>query len=323
MESSDTDFKEPLLESLCRMKILLKQMDDASYSEHEVSAANPVLVDLKTLEDIRNVVSHQATALSMAFSRPPYPDKNSTTLMSTKLDASILRMVSHYFSIPNKAGKALKAVYKSCIVGILDNVVCFLNALIADENKETKLKLIGCIWGCCNDIIDTVPPSNVQAVVNIIMAERMLVDDALVELQEMLNSGQIDDDVDMHEFDRESALKCLGLVKASRACLKRIASVLKNRVDQESTSIVNESDKLGDYAKNVSSLVDDIIASVYPPVRKSVILGNAHSLACLLLDIVNMSNFPNILTEEDASWTNFLKGAVEHNLSLIADYSGN
>lgn len=69
--------------------------------------------------------------------------------------------------------------------------------------------------------------------------------------------------------DRNVLLPCSGLVKASKACLKKTMNAISERGDGSNEACVNELDKIADIVRESSSLADDFVLALYPPMDHS------------------------------------------------------
>lgn len=73
------------------------------------------------------------------------------------------------------------------------------------------------------------------------------------------------------EADRHVILPCSGLIKAAKACLKKILHALSERGDGDDERCIIELDDVADIIKMSSAYVDDLVLSLYPPMDHSAV----------------------------------------------------
>lgn len=73
------------------------------------------------------------------------------------------------------------------------------------------------------------------------------------------------------DSDRHVLLPSSGLIKAAKACLKKTLSALSERGNGDDERCVNELDEIADIVKTCSSIVDDFVLSLYPPMNHTAV----------------------------------------------------
>ena len=76
------------------------------------------------------------------------------------------------------------------------------------------------------------------------------------------------------EKDKELLAPCQGLLKASKACLKRVTTAVKTKGKSECGESVAQLDDIGAKATSISPLVDEVVTSLYPPVTQCAVRQN-------------------------------------------------
>jgi hypothetical protein len=76
------------------------------------------------------------------------------------------------------------------------------------------------------------------------------------------------------EADKEKIAPCQGLLKAAKACMKRVTTAVKTKGKCECGETVAQLDDLGERAKGISPLVDELVVSLYPPITPSAVRQN-------------------------------------------------
>lgn len=85
-----------------------------------------------------------------------------------------------------------------------------------------------------------------------------------------LNGLQIPSVQNWTDSDRNVLLPSSGLVKACKACIKKTMLALTERGDGNNEGAINELDLLAEIVSNCSSLADDFVLSLYPPMDHSL-----------------------------------------------------
>ncbi|KAH0631039.1 hypothetical protein JD844_030390 [Phrynosoma platyrhinos] len=84
------------------------------------------------------------------------------------------------------------------------------------------------------------------------------------------------------EADRRLLGPCLGLVKAAKACLKKVLGAVRAHGQVSTAEQVAQLDDLADIAGDISPSVDELALSTYPPVNQLTLRLNAAKLASVL-----------------------------------------
>lgn len=73
------------------------------------------------------------------------------------------------------------------------------------------------------------------------------------------------------DSDRQILLPCSGLIRATKACLKKTLCAVTERGNGNDGRCISELDDIADIVKTFSPKVDDFVLSLYPPVNHSAV----------------------------------------------------
>lgn len=102
------------------------------------------------------------------------------------------------------------------------------------------------------------------------------------DLDDILESeGHIrDNQVTWSAADKELLAPSIGLIKASKSCVKKVSVAVKKNGSCECEGNVSQLDDLADKVQAVSPLVDDLAASLYAPMKQDMVRQN---VSCLVM----------------------------------------
>ncbi|CAJ0935705.1 unnamed protein product, partial [Ranitomeya imitator] len=179
--------------------------------------------DTGTPEQAFKATSQEATKISLAYSKPPVPSEEVSESTGTTLRKTVREAVA------------------DVIEGTMQLIEVILNARIQRYGHSCPARVHRSVWEAC-DHFSQIPKDNQAAVVVIVSGYLGVVKDALEEMEEALAGGEdpfsdvLDDDdtgargnqdTYWSEADRRLIAPCLGLMKASKACLKKVLGTLK------------------------------------------------------------------------------------------------
>ncbi|XP_060150384.1 cyclin-D1-binding protein 1 isoform X3 [Globicephala melas] len=245
-------------------------------------------------------VSRAATTLTEVFSRLPLPSPQETQKFSEQVHASIKAIIAVYYSLPKDQGITLRKLVRSATLDIVDGMAQLVEVLyITPTQSPENLISYNSVWEACQQV-PRIPRDNKAAALSVLTKSVDLVKDAHEEMEQAVeecdpyygllsdieedNSDNHGDEEDIlgcpsnrdsywSEEDQELIIPCLALVRASKACLKRIRlSVAENgKKDQ-----VAQLDDIVDISDEISPSVDDLALSIYPPVCHLTVRINIH-----------------------------------------------
>ncbi|CAH1269133.1 CCNDBP1 [Branchiostoma lanceolatum] len=285
------------------------------------------------------IMSHEATKMCLMFSKPPVPSEEESKSLIEGVEKSVLAMVSTFYSLPKDQGRCINMSAKALPISFLPLVVCgnAVNTFLDFQKNQGQ--------DCRNDEIQTFvlmivllfpTIDNKEAVLLIIRNTTSLVQDALQEIEEAkdddaggttaLDQLQLEDSEDPDnseqswtESDKALMAPCLGLVKASKACLKKISVAVKTGGKCDAVERIAQLDDIADVVNQTSPHVDDTVLSLYPPMDHTAVRTNALALSGVLKNLLDMAKSSHFTSEADSSWLQFLQNAVDHNVDKVRD----
>lgn len=287
----------------------------------------------ETLMQAVKATSQEATKISVAFSKPPAPTEQDCAKLAESIQKSILTLSTVYYWLPKSQGTTLRKLVREATVDVLDGVIGLLEILISSPLQslsQDQLTSTGSVWSSC-DRFSQLPRDNRAAVVSNITSYVKMVKDALEELEQALSdnddpfSDVLDDDLEgrgnqdtyWSQTDRQLISKCLGLIKASRACLRKLSSAINSNGNVDTAENIAQLDDLADATREISPSIDDLVLTLYPPVECAAVEQNVYKLAVILRKTLEIIRSCHVCLEADLPWVQFLEGAVEHNLQEI------
>uniref|UniRef100_A0A8D2KXR1 Uncharacterized protein n=2 Tax=Varanus komodoensis TaxID=61221 RepID=A0A8D2KXR1_VARKO len=197
--------------------------------------------------------------------------------------------------------------------------------------SQEQLISTGGVWEAC-DRISCLPRDNQAAVALAISSYLGIVRDALEEMEQAqagaggpYGEGLEDEDLgspggsdsSWSEADRKLLGPCLGLVKAAKACLKKLLGAVRAHGRVDAAEQVAELDNLAEIAGDISPSVDELVLSTYPPVNQLTLRLSAGKLASVLKRMLEVAGASHICPPPEESWVRFLAGAVDHNMGRV------
>ncbi|XP_076869812.1 cyclin-D1-binding protein 1 homolog isoform X2 [Brachyhypopomus gauderio] len=286
------------------------------------------------LTEAVKATSQEATKLSLAFSKPPLPSEHNSARLAESIEKSVLALSTIYYWFPKSHGITLRKLIREATVQVLDGMVQLLDILLSsplESLSQEQLMSTGGVWASCDQFAQ-LPKDNRAAVLDIVASYIRMVKDALEEMEQSLAESHDpfsdildDDDFDAQgnqdtywsQSDRRLACKCLGLIKTSGACLRKLSSAINKNGKVGTPENIAQLDDIAETASEISPSVDDLVLSLYPPVDCTVVDQNACKLAFILRKALQISRSCHFCLEADMSWVQFLEGAVDHNLQEV------
>ncbi|KAG8505281.1 Cyclin-D1-binding protein 1, partial [Galemys pyrenaicus] len=235
-------------------------------------------------------VSKEATTLTAVFSRLPLPSPQETQRFCEQIHAAIKAIIAVYYSFPKDQGITLRKLIRSATLDIMDGMAQLVDVLvISPPQSPENSDLISCNSVCvaCQQVL-RIPRDNKAAALLMLTKSVDFVKDAHEEMEQAMEecdpySGLLNDteennfdnhsneddvlgcpnnrDLYWSEEDHELLIPCLALVRASKACLKKIrTSVAENgKKDQvaQLDDIVDISDEISPRASHVTPQPED------------------------------------------------------------------
>ncbi len=247
---------EPCTRSRC-FSALLTSLNNAL--EQFTSASPPFKGDLGNFDATRfktllgqsaAALAQEGNKLAIAFRTDPVPSAPDTRSMCAHAEQRTVLVLSMYLSMPPDSGKhVLDAVGKMCANAVAA-MIDLVKALEARESQSLKkeeadaaiLRTVGAVWEKCDSIAKDCPASNGECCAKVLKAQRLLVTDAVKELEEAVKAATdesetkeaadgYDEEVEEEECPGETwtpnerllVAPGTGLLKTSAALLKKVS----------------------------------------------------------------------------------------------------
>ncbi|KAL9835101.1 cyclin-D1-binding protein 1 [Geothlypis trichas] len=328
--------REPLRDVRGALRAVLARLREGETSEGREPFELPRFWD--TLGQTFQVTSQEATKLSLAFSRPPLPSAESCRKLSEDVQNAILAVATVYYWLPKGQGTTLRKMVRDATTEVVEGMIqltdTILNAPVESLSQE-QLISTGGVWEACEQV-SNLPRDNQAAVVSALAASLGVVKDAVEEMEHALVEGQdpygdIMEDEELgfrgnrdtywSEADRQLLSSCMGLMKASKACLKKVLAAVKAHGKADSPEHIAQLDDLADIANEISPSVDELALSMYPPVNPLAVRLNAAKLASVLTKVLEIAKTSHVCPPSEEGWVQFLTGAVDHNMNKVKSFT--
>ncbi|EOA97008.1 Cyclin-D1-binding protein 1-like protein, partial [Anas platyrhynchos] len=258
--------------------------------------------------------------------------------LSEDVQNAILAVATVYYWLPKGQGTTLRKMVRDATTEVVEGMIQLTETILIsplESLSQEQLISTGGVWEACEQV-SNLPRNNQAAVVSALAACLSVVKDALEEMENALVEGQdpysdITEDEDLgfrgnrdtywSEADRKLLSSCMGLIKASKACLKKVLSVVKAYGKAESPEHIAQLDDLADIANEISPSVDELALSMYPPVNQLAVRLNAAKLASVLKKVLEITKTSHVCPPSEEGWVQFLIGAVDHNMDKIKNFT--
>ncbi|XP_061486654.1 cyclin-D1-binding protein 1 [Rhineura floridana] len=281
--------------------------------------------------------SHEATKLTLAFSRPPLPSLEERESLAEGVRHAVLAAVSVYYQLPKDQGTTLRKTVHDATVEVVEGMIQLTEVILRtplQSLSREQLNSTGGIWEACGRI-SCLPRDNQAAVALAISCSLGVVRDALEEMEQAQREGgdpygDLEDedlgsrgnrDIYWSEADRQLLGPCTGLVKAAKACLKKVAGAVRSHGKAGTMAQVAQLDDIADVAADVSPSVDELVLSTYPPVNQLTLRLTAGKLAAVLKKMLEVTRASHVCPPAEESWVLFLAGAVDHNMDRVRGFT--
>ncbi|XP_034280029.1 cyclin-D1-binding protein 1 [Pantherophis guttatus] len=275
--------------------------------------------------------SREATRLSLAAARA-----QTCKRLSEEVRSAAIRAVSVYYQLPESQGKALNNAVRCATIQVVEGMIQLVEVILRTPQEslsQEQLISTGGVWEAC-DRVSCLPHDNLAAVTLAISSCLELIKDALEEMEQMQSEGGaspgelLEDEIlgfpgncDLAWTDAERQLlgPCKGLVKATKAGLRKLLAAMRTHGAADTEEQVAQLDALAEAAAELSPSVDELVLSLCPPVNQLALRLNAGKLASVLMKMLEITRTSHVCPPSEESWVRFLAGAVDHNLGKIKD----
>uniref|UniRef100_A0A8C0SWI3 Cyclin-D1-binding protein 1 n=1 Tax=Canis lupus familiaris TaxID=9615 RepID=A0A8C0SWI3_CANLF len=294
-------------------------------------------------------VSREATTLTEVFSRVPLPSPQETQRFCEQIHTAIKEIITVYYSLPKDQGITLRKLVRNATLDIVDGMAQLVDVLFitpAQSLENSDLISYNSVWTACQQV-PRIPKDNKAAALSMLTKNVDFVKDAHEEMEQAVeecdpycgllndtednsdNNGDEENDGlgypnnrDLYwsEEDQELIIPCLALVRASKACLKKIRiSVAENgKKDQ-----VAQLDDIVDISDEISPSVDDLALSIYPPMCHLTVRINSAKLVSVLKKALEITKASHVTPQPEDSWIPLLINAVDHCMNRIKELTQN
>ncbi|XP_055134907.1 cyclin-D1-binding protein 1 isoform X2 [Symphalangus syndactylus] len=118
------------------------------------------------------------------------------------------------------------------------------------------------------------------------------------------------------EDDQELIIPCLALVRASKACLKKIRILVAENGKKDQ---VAQLDDIVDISDEISPSVDDLALSIYPPMCHLTVRINSAKLVSVLKKALEITKASHVTPQPEDSWIPLLINAIDHCMNRIKE----
>ncbi|XP_056666323.1 cyclin-D1-binding protein 1 isoform X3 [Monodelphis domestica] len=314
-------------------------------------------------------VSQEATKLSLAFARPPLPSSEDCRKLCESIQNAVLAEVSAYYWLPKDQGITLRKMVRDTIVDVVEGMAQLAEVIVRARPQcisHEYLISTGSIWETC-DQVSHLPKDNKAAALLMLASYLRVVKDALEEMEQAQgDSGDpysdiLEDDelgsrgnrdTYWSEEDQQLLAPCVGLMKASKACLKKVRSSVETHGKTVVADQIAQLDDIVDISNEISPscilletmsgfsclegieagderkrpeylspicylLVDELALSMYPPLNRMAVRLNAAKLASVLKKVLEITKASHVCPHEEENWIQFLSSAIDHNMNKI------
>ncbi|NXP13775.1 CCDB1 protein, partial [Thinocorus orbignyianus] len=301
----------------------------------------------ETLGQTFKVTSQEATKLSLAFSGSPLTSAEDCQKLSEDVQNAVLAVATVYYWLPKGQGTTLRKMVRDATTEVVEGMIQLAETILSaplESLSQEQLISTGGVWEACEQV-SSLPrvqihlfafADNQAAVASALAASLGVVKDALEEMEHALAEGQdpysdIMEDEELgfrgnrdtywSEADRKLLSSCMGLMKASKACLKKVLGAVKTYGKADSPEQIAQLDDLADIANEISPSVDELALSMYPPVNQLAVRLNAAKLASVLKKVLEITKTSHVCPPSEEGWVQFLTDAVDHNMNKIKNFT--
>lgn len=258
--------------------------------------------------------------------------------LSEDVQNAVLAVATVYYWLPKGQGTTLRKMVRDATTEVVEGMIQLTETILSaplESVSQEQLISTGGVWEACEQV-SNLPRDNQAAVVSALAACLGVVKDALEEMERALVEGQdpysdIMEDEELgfrgnrdtywSEADRKLLSSCMGLMKASKACLKKVLGVVKAYGKADSPEQIAQLDDLADIANEISPSVDELALSMYPPMNQLAVRLNAAKLASVLKKALEITKTSHVCPPSEEGWVQFLTGAVDHNMNKIKNFT--
>ncbi|EGV97220.1 cyclin-D1-binding protein 1 [Cricetulus griseus] len=288
-------------------------------------------------------LSGEATILTTLFSRLPLPSPRETQRICEQIHVGIKEIIEVYYSLPKNQGITLRKLVRNATLDVVDGMAQLLEVLISPSQSTENCDLISCnsVSVACQKVSE-IPKDNKAAALLMLTKCVNFVKDAHEEMEQAIeecdpycgllngsedNSDSHNDEDDVlglpsnrdsywSEEDQELINPCLALVRASRACLRKIRTLVAENGKKDQ---VSQLDDIVDISDEISPSVDVLVLSIYPPVCHLTVRINSAKLVSVLIKALEITKASHVTPQPEDSWIPLLINAIDRCMNRVKE----
>lgn len=284
------------------------------------------------INKIAKKLSFDCTKICICFGKSPVPTPSETSSLLTRVEETVLCLVSLYHKLPLTVGVTLHTHVQHEVMKAIQAVRNLLK-VIKDEGGEAVYRYsTGVVWEGCRHL-ENAQLDNKSAVLLGMQAHNSMVADAFREISEALegdgsdwNCMMIDGSEELEESDdrwtdedKDHIGPSVNLIKAAKILYKRMMAAVEKNGSCSSIAMVKELDQLYEECATASSQVDVLVQDLYPPLSVSTMEEQSHELANRLHTILKTCVQTHVIGEAEQSHIEFIQKAIDHNLDCMKE----
>nr|3AY5_A Chain A, Cyclin-D1-binding protein 1 [Homo sapiens] len=299
----------------------------------------------RRLNEAAVTVSREATTLTIVFSQLPLPSPQETQKFCEQVHAAIKAFIAVYYLLPKDQGITLRKLVRGATLDIVDGMAQLMEVLSVTPTQSPEnndLISYNSVWVACQQM-PQIPRDNKAAALLMLTKNVDFVKDAHEEMEQAVEesdpySGLLNDteennsdnhnheddvlgfpsnqDLYWSEDDQELIIPCLALVRASKACLKKIRMLVAENGKKDQ---VAQLDDIVDISDEISPSVDDLALSIYPPMSHLTVRINSAKLVSVLKKALEITKASHVTPQPEDSWIPLLINAIDHCMNRIKE----
>ncbi|XP_055134906.2 cyclin-D1-binding protein 1 isoform X1 [Symphalangus syndactylus] len=298
----------------------------------------------RKLNEAAMTVSREATTLTAVFSQLPLPSPQETRKFCEQVHAAIKAFIAVYYLLPKDRGITLRKLVRGATLDIVDGMAQLMEVLSITPTQSPEnndLISYNSVWVACQQM-PQIPRDNKAAALLMLTKNVDFVKDAHEEMERAVeecdpysgllsdtenNSDNHNDEDDVLGFpsnqdlywsedDQELIIPCLALVRASKACLKKIRILVAENGKKDQ---VAQLDDIVDISDEISPSVDDLALSIYPPMCHLTVRINSAKLVSVLKKALEITKASHVTPQPEDSWIPLLINAIDHCMNRIKE----
>ena len=247
--------------------------------------------------------------------------------MGALLELACVALLASWHNYPVDTGHTMRTMLRDNISSTLQSVISFIQTLTTSlghtysANSHPILQCYGEVSSRCG-VIKTMPRSNKHVCVEKLSQNHGLLKDALSELEEVNSEDfglDLDEEAEQYtERDSQILNPSKGLIKTSIVLTKKTMDTIKKSGVDDSSGMLLEYDRVVEIMSRMSSGVDDLALTLYPPVDWAECKHMNESLKEYLQQCLeDLSSLHFMKTEESVKWRDFISKAIVHNFAEV------